>query len=257
MKILAPVAALFLLAAVPATAADNSAPKVVAFNASVKVEVDAAGKPTKVEAPADLPDAIRSFIEKRVAGWQYEPAKQNGVPASAVTYVRVGACAIPVAEGYRLGLDFKGNGPSIENPGPWFMPPPRYPTDLVRAGVEGTFKVGYLIQPDGTTKVTLIEPMEGTGTRHLKSFRSALTDWIEDLRYQPEQVNGMPVATEMSFPVSFALGGSQGPRSNKAYREELEARTIASKECMAASTPSGPLPIAMNSPIKVMPVPAG
>ena len=52
----------------PAVAADDvRKPGVVAFNASVRVDVDASGKPVKVEAPADLPDSIRSFIEKRVA----------------------------------------------------------------------------------------------------------------------------------------------------------------------------------------------
>lgn len=40
----------------PAAGADDaSKPGVVAFNASVRVEVDASGKPVKVEAPADLP----------------------------------------------------------------------------------------------------------------------------------------------------------------------------------------------------------
>ena len=93
----------------PGVAADDK--RVVAFNASVRVEVDAAGKPVKVEAPADLPEAIRGYIEKRVASWQYQPAKVAGVARPAVTYVAVNACAVPVSEGFRLGLDFDGNGP--------------------------------------------------------------------------------------------------------------------------------------------------
>ncbi|MBP8615766.1 MAG: hypothetical protein KBI17_05860, partial [Thermomonas sp.] len=50
-----------VLAATSGQAAEPAAakPDVVAFNASVRVEVDAAGKPVKVEAPADLPEAIR------------------------------------------------------------------------------------------------------------------------------------------------------------------------------------------------------
>lgn len=238
-----------------AAAGDTPAkPDVVAFNASVRVEVDAAGKPVKVEAPADLPEAIRGFIEKRVASWQYAPAKQDGLPAGAVTFVRVGACAIPVAEGYRLGLDFKGNGPAIVNAGPWFMPPPRYPTEMQRRGAEGSFKVSYAIQADGTTRITSIKPLDGMSNRHVKAFRSALTGWIEGLRYQPEQVNGLPVATDMSFPVDFTL--REGP-SRQSYEQELESRALASRECIAASVPSGPLPIAQNSPVKVTPTPAG
>lgn len=246
-----------LLAATSGQAAEpaEAKPDVVAFNASVRVEVDAAGKPVKVEAPADLPEAIRGFIEKRVASWQYEPAKKDGVPAPAVTFVKVGACAIPVANGYRMGLDFKGNGPAIVDPGPWFMRPPQYPRELQRAGAQGTFQVGYAIQSDGTTRLVSIEPIEtSTGKRHARAFKEAIASWIEGQRYLPEQVAGTPVATEMSFPVSFELREGGG-REN--YRKQLEDRALASKECIAASSPTGPLPIATNSPVKVIPTPAG
>lgn len=170
-----------------------------------------------------------------------------------MTFVRVGACAIPVAGGYRLGLDFKGNGPAIVDAGPWFIPPPRYPQEMLRAGGEGSFQVSYTIQVDGTTRVDSIEPLAGTGGRHVKAFRSALTSWIKALRYRPEQVNGIPVATEMSFPVDFEL---RDAKSLQGYREELEHRALASREWVAAM-PGGPLPIARNSPVKVTPVPAG
>lgn len=247
--------ALALLAQASAGAAEDAGkPRVVAFNANVRVEVDAAGKPLRVEAPADLPEAIRSFIEKRVASWQYEPAKQDGIPTSAVTFVQVGACALPVAEGFRLGLDFKGNGPAIVDAGPWFLPPPRYPQDMQRSGGEGSFQVSYSIQVDGTTKLGAIKPLDVNAVRHLKGFRGALASWVEDLRYQPERVNGVPVVTEMSFPVDFSL--RIGP-SKRSYREELERHALMSKECIAASAPAGPLPVAQNSPVKVNPVPAG
>ncbi len=256
MKIL-PLALVFsCLAAAPASAMDDATkPDVVAFNATVRVEVDAAGKPVKVEAPADLPESIRAFIEKRVASWQYEPAKQGGVPAAAVTFVMVGACAMPVAEGYRLGLDFKGNGPAVVDPGPWFMRPPQYPGEAQRGGAEGSFQVSYSIRPDGTTTLGSIVPIQtNTGSRHARAFKQAIASWIEGQRFQPEQVNGMAVATEVSFPVEFEL--RDGGRPGK-YREELEARALASKECTAASAPSGLLPIATNSPVKITPVPAG
>lgn len=262
MNTIPPSLALACLAALPAIASDGAVKRdVVAFNATVRVEVDATGKPVKVEAPPDIPDALRGYIEKRVASWQYEPAKQGGSLVAAVTFVRVGACAIPVAEGYRLGLDFKGNGPAIIGAGPWFIPPPRYPTEMQRRAAEGTFKVDYAIQADGTTKITSIEPMEGTPNRVVNAFRGALTDWIEGLRYHPEQVNGEPVATDMSFPVEFRIRTDGARESTEAwrarYKAELQARAMASSECVAASGASGPLPIATNSPVTVIPTPAG
>lgn len=256
MNSIAPFFAFALLAAMPAVAGDKAEPKVVAFNASVRVEVDASGKPVKVEAPADLPEAIRGYIEKRVASWQYEPARENAIPVPAVTFVQVGACAIPVAEGYRLGLDFKGNGPRIAEQYNRLMPP-MYPRDAQMGGATGAFKVSYAIQPDGSTKLKSIETLEESSGRYAKSFRSVLTKWAESLRYQPEMVNGRAMATEMAIPVDFTLDydGTAGWR--KRYLDELQARAIASKECVAAGAPEGLMPIATNSPVRITPVPAG
>ena len=115
-----------VLSALPLTLpAAEPESKAVAFTASVRVDVDATGKPLKVEAPADLPDAIRDYIEKRVATWQYQPATQDGVAVAATTYVAGNACAVPVEGGYRLGLDFENNG--MRYAGDQQVPSPRYP----------------------------------------------------------------------------------------------------------------------------------
>jgi hypothetical protein len=249
-----------LFLAIPAIAADDAGkPGVVAFNASVRVEVDASGKPVKVEAPADLPESIRSYIEKRVASWQYAPARENGLAAAAVTFVDVGACAIPVAEGYRLGLDYKGNGPRLLTPS-GRLPPPIYPKEALRSAYSGTFKVEYAIQADGSTRLEDVETLEG-GNKLAKLFNPTLKRWVEGLRYEPEHVNGRPVETTMRFPVEFKLDtgrsdmGSEQWRKN--YLAELQARAIASNECIAASAGNGLQPVAENSPVKVIPTPAG
>lgn len=247
-----------LAAASPLLNAAEPAPKVVAFNASVKVDVDAAGKPIRVEAPQDLPQAVRSYIEKRVATWQYEPAKRDGVAVPATTFVKVGACATPTpsGDGFRLGLDFKGNGPGLISAS-GHMPPPSYPGDLRRRGAQGAFKVSFTVQPDGTTRVDDVESVDGS-KRYLKSFRPALTDWIEKIRYQPEVVGGRAVPTQISFPVEFVLkSGGRDPAWRKRYLAELQSRAIATAECqLAAGAYQGPLPIALDSPVKVTPKPA-
>ena len=249
-------AALALPVLMPAMASEKASKQdVIAFNATVRVEVDASGKPTKVEAPGDLPAPVRSYIETRVASWQYEPARINDVPAAAVTFVHVGACAIPVTEGFRLGLDFKGNGPMIAGKHRYFLPPPMYPLELMRVGAQGDFKVSYVIQKNGSTRLVDITPMEGTSKRHLKAFRSVLADWVEDLRYTPEQVAGEAVETELSIPVNFMLS-TGGPQSHKSYQQQVIDQALASRECFAAKGASGLLPIASNSPIKVTPAPA-
>jgi len=263
MRVLPLSLAFACLAAPAAFAADDTVkPAVVAFNASVRVEVDASGKPVKVEAPADLPESIRSFIEKRVASWQYQPAKQGGVPVGATTYVKVGACAIPDATsgGYKLGVDFKGNGPRLVSAS-GNLPPPQYPIEAIRKSVTGTYIVNYSIQPDGSTQVGDIELADGP-KQSAKWLRPAITRWAESLRYEPEQVNGQAVVTTMSFPVEFKITTSTKRESNETwrarYKAELEARAMASSECQLASGASvGLMPIALDSPVKVIPTPAG
>lgn len=252
--------ALAVMAALPAMAADGpDKPGVVAFNANVRVEVDATGKPVTVEAPADLPESIRSFIEKRVASWQYTPAKENGRTAAAVTFVAVGACAIPAAEGYRLGLDYKGNGPRLLTPSGQLTPPP-YPKEALRSAISGTFKVEYAIQANGSTRLEDVETLEG-GNKMAKLFNPTLKRWVEGLRYEPEQVNGRPVATTMHFPVEFKIDTGPSNMGSERWREnylaELQARAIASNECIAASAGNGLPPVAENSPVEVIPTPAG
>ena len=76
MKTLSLCVAIACAAAQPVAAADDAADAdVVAFNASVRVEVDAAGKPVRIEAPADLPEAIRAFDSGRRPVFLDEPRR--------------------------------------------------------------------------------------------------------------------------------------------------------------------------------------
>lgn len=253
MKTITAFAALACLAALPALAADDAKSKVVAFNASVRVEVDAAGKPVKVEAPADLPEAIRGFIEKRVASWQYEPAKIEGVPQQATTYVAVKACAVPVAEGYRLGVDFYGNG--VRTAADRRMEPPMYPPLAQRSGTEAEFVLVLGVETDGHAVIDKIEKADITGRAGASEFEPLLRRWIKTVRFDPELIAGKPVRGQVRMPVDFRLGGF-GDR--KALLDELQAKAKASRECqIAAGDDAGMKPVALQPAVKVTPIPAG
>lgn len=121
------------------------------------------------------------------------------------------------------------------------------------AGVEGEFQVSYSIRTDGSTYVDEIKTQAVSNRAYAKDFHKALATWVEGFHYRPEQVNGIPVATQMSIPVTFAL--SDDPRQE--YAKEAETKALASNECIAAAQASGLAPIARNSPVKVTPLPAG
>lgn len=233
----------------PGVAADDK--RVVAFNASVRVEVDAAGKPVKVEAPADLPEAIRGYIEKRVASWQYQPAKVAGVARPAVTYVAVNACAVPVSEGFRLGLDFDGNGPRRVGDRP--LPPPVYPPRAQMAGTEADFVLILDLRVDGTAEIDSIESAEFRGRSGRAELQQELHRWVKSVRFDMEMVDGHAVPSRIRIPVLFTMG----PRGGRdALIAELQAKAQASRECLAASAEASK-PVALESVVTVIPSPAG
>jgi TonB family protein len=238
------------MALLVATATAGEKEKLAAFHTSVRVDVDASGKPVAVRAPEELPGIVREALERRVAGWSYEPAIRDGVQVASTTFVYVGVCARPDGDGLRLGVDYKANGPRLMTR-LHRMPPPAYPDDAVRAGAEGRFLVNYEVRPDGSTRFISLEAEEGKRLRggQRKTFEGALMAWVEGLRYEPERVDGMAVSTQQRVPVIFSLGGRSLP--------DLPSRAETREECREAGAAGGLMPVAIDSPVKVTPMPAG
>jgi hypothetical protein len=254
MKHLILLAAVFMAAGANAMPADPPAKDdVVAFSASVRVDVDAAGKLVKVEVPQDLPEAIRSAIEQRVASWQYQPTKIEGVPQAATTYVAVNACAIPVAGGYRLGVDFDGNG--VRTAGDRRLMPPEYPSIAQRSGAEAEFVLLLGIEKDGRVVIDEIEKADVSGRVGEKDFTLMLRKWVKTLRFDPEIVAGHPIRGQARMPVSFVMGDHGNRRTLK--KEEWQANAKASRECQLASGNSELSPVALRPAVTIIPTPAG
>ena len=225
--------------------------KVVAFSANVRVDVDATGKPVKIEAPGDLPEAIRAYIEKRVATWQYEPAKQDGVAVAATTYVGVNACAVPAGGGYHLGLDFDGNGPRPE--GDKALVAPLYPSEAMRRGTQAEFVLILDIDANGTVGFANVEKSQFDGRAGRTEFLPVLERWVKTLRFDPELVAGKPVKGQIRIPVSFLLAAN---RNMEQRHEEFQAGLKASRECQVAAGANEMKPVVMDSVVKVTPNPA-
>lgn len=217
----------------------------MAFRAEATVVVDAGGKPTRIEASPDLPAPIREFIERRIAGWHFSPPTRGGIVADGVTYLRLGACALPTANGdYRLAVDFHSNGPKQET-----NTIPYYPPEERRAGREATLVAKLMVETDGSATLQAIDYTDGIGGRR-KGFDAAVHDWVKSLHYLPEQLDGKPVRTQLEIPVDFVLTS----RSRGQMRQELQSQAQRSPECrMAASEADGLEPVALDSPIQVLP----
>jgi hypothetical protein len=237
---------------VPVAHAEDPAQRVVAFRAEAKVTLDASGKPLAIEPSGDLPAPMREFIRQRVGTWRFSPPEQGGVTGPAVTYLRLGACAIPQADGnYRMAVDFKGNGPLYAN-GPMMLPP-AYPKSALVRKIGAKAKVTFVVGTDGRATVEDIEYADGSNHR-ADGIEAALRDWVNGMRYEPEQLAGHPVRTRTTVPVVFSIAGMDFSRDK--FRQELRERAAKSQECRLAAgdaAPEGLQAVALDSPVKIDP----
>lgn len=220
----------------------------VAFHAGARVALDANGTPTDIEVSKDLPEAIRTAIERKIATWQFAPPSRDGVVSDGVTYLSLGACAVPVADGYAMAIDYKSNGPRLTNN--VRLPPPAYPIQAMRNQVSADLAVHYIVETDGHVSLERIDYLDGTKGRRY-DFKPVIRDWLKELRYEPEQLAGVTVRTKLTVPLRFSSGSSGSDRDS---REERLNRIKQSPECQAAASklPGELQPVAVDSPFKLL-----
>lgn len=217
----------------------------VQFRASARVVVDEHGVPQEVDPSAKLPESIRDIVRQRVMQWRFEPLVVEGKPRTGATHVFLKACAVPQGDGQlNIAMNYSWHGPGYADGG-FGAPPPPYPPEALRDGLQGSFRVILKVGPDGNAGIESIERIKGS----LRTFERPLKAWVASLRYVPEQVDGVSVATRISIPVDFALVDVKSPQQDA---QDQHARTLAaSAACTAASQDaSQATPIVLDSPFK-------
>jgi TonB family protein len=237
-----------LLVATMAAAADEVAEPVL-FHASARVELDETGVPRQVTVSERLPPLFRDMVQARVMQWRFEPARVDGQARAGVTHVFLDACAVPAAEGkLRVAMDYRSHGPAPAD-GTAYPPPPRYPVDAAIDGAQGEFQLTLRIAEDGRVQLQSIEALQGSK----RPFERDLRKWVAALRYSPEEVDGKPVATTLSFPVTFSVGPVAGARRwREEAREEARQAVRRSPECVAAAGEGEEprRPVVLDSPFR-------
>jgi hypothetical protein len=230
--------AVLLLAASAASAAD-----LLTFNTKAQVTVDANGVPTEVVVPAELPAPVAQFVRNQVLQWRFQAPEHDGQRHGGQTWVMLGACAAPTAQGYQLAIDYKGTGPGVRNVD-GMLPPPAYPPRAARQGFGTGARVHYVVETDGSTTLEKIEYPKPGPAPHL--FDDTLRAWVGALRYDPESIDGKPVRTRMSVPVDFAMVVEipRGPASSS----KAECQTAMKKEDPRRA-------VALDSPFRRIDIP--
>jgi outer membrane biosynthesis protein TonB len=206
----------------PAAAAPPADAKLLLVQTESRVEVDAQGNVTAVKTTPQLPADIEAIVDGNLRKLRFEPPMKDGKAVAGVTYAVQDACAAPVDGKYAFAVKYRGNGPSMARS----AHPPLYPRGPMMRGIQAEWNVEYTVGADGKGSVAGLKLLSGGGGRDDAEFRKVLKDWIANMPFQPEQLDGQPVATRMSTKVSFVLDNKRRDvkASNEACQLALQAR---------------------------------
>lgn len=246
-------AAVLLAAAIPAEMlAAPSARKAALMTTQVRVDVDATGRVVAAEPGEGVDGALADAIRSHAKGWTFEAPVRDGKPVGGTTFVRAQLCAAEDAGsgGLVVSVGSVNNGPGVD---PRMMRPSFFPPiseELVRLGrmeVEAVYEVGV----DGRATVLSVATVpDRARLRH--STEVALRKWLAPMRFEPERIDGTPVATRMQLPITFTFEQGSAPRAR-----DLEKRLIDENptcQALLKGRPDAPRPqVALDSPFAAPP----
>lgn len=230
--------------AVSAMGAQAGEGDIVAFRTKAQVSIDAQGHPTSVVVPKELPAPVARFVEQQVMQWRFEAPVIDGQPRGGQTWVALGACAAPVAGGYQLAIDYKGVGPMSTTADGIYLPP-AYPQAAARQGMDFAGDVKFVVDTDGRATYESVDVIENkAGKPGLRQFEPALRDWVRQMRFDPEYIDGKAVKTRMSVHVDFKV-------MDKGEKMPVQAPSTDKPECRTAMKQGDAMrPMALDSPFK-------
>lgn len=214
------------------------------------VDVDAQGHIQHMELTAtkgtvskELSPALRSMATNTISEWQFEPARMNGQPAAARTYVHAVFEYRPHGDDYDGRLVFVGNGPRLLNQGA-----PEYPAHMWRSGIEAELVLLVKIQPDGSLTDVKLDSARTTRSYPALEFVRTARHSIESWHAAPEMVDGHPVKTWVRLPIVFTIGDPSRKQQKKAALE-LAPDSPKPFQPMNADDQA----VALDSPLKLRP----
>ncbi|WP_330969863.1 TonB family protein [Lysobacter sp. A3-1-A15] len=127
---------------------------------SVDIEADGSVSAYEADEPGRLPPAVVQLLGSAVPNWRFQPIEIEGRPARVQTRASILVHAHKAPDdGYLLSIARASFGSSddADMPTAKRLTPPRYPSDLVRAGVGGTVYLMVKVARDGSVADAMVE----------------------------------------------------------------------------------------------------
>lgn len=126
---------------------------------SVGADVDTHCHVTATQIDKNVPAPLAAVLARSVRQWQFVPAKRDGQPVPAHSFVSTKLRAVPASSGqYHLRISFEGNGPRLDRT----SMQPQYPRDAIHAGQSAFAILDATVQSDGQlSEMTVSSKFEG------------------------------------------------------------------------------------------------
>lgn len=205
MRLLLPLLACCLLACTTALASD--ADDTLVLNAKARVAVDAEGRVTDVAFvdAEKLISAVREPLDRAIRSWAFEPARKGDRAVSSETTVKVGLRAERLGDedAFVLSITSASAGPDTT-----VHQHPRYPVEAVRARISGRVVVRVHYDADGVPTDIVTEEAEydrNESWHQARAIEKATHEAVRSWRFQPEIVDGQPLASSVLVPMTFCV----------------------------------------------------
>ena len=179
------------------------------------VSLDHDGRVTALAPAGEIPPGAATALEQQVRGWLFQPVDDNG-GADVDTWLRISTRT----DGDRVPVESATTGPA-----PRTMAVPEYPRAAGLRGESGVVVMRLDVDARGqVTKATVYD----TGERPSRALASAAGEAALSWTFDPERVNGQPVASTVLLPMCFLTGEPtpqtcswNGPQSRRFSRHTV------------------------------------
>ena len=241
---------LLALSSAASVAVAAPAPDPVLTTTQVRIDVDAGGRVTAVEPTSALPAPLAGAIREHVRGWRFEAPMQAGQAVAGTTYARMSVCATANGDELAFSLGRPENGPGVDTRmlRPSFFPP--MSRGLVDSG-RMEMEVVYEVQPDGSANVVSLTTTPNRASTR-REVEAAFRKWLAPMRFEPERVDGQPVATRMRMPWTFTWERTTRRLSDRELARRLVESAPSCQALLGRDTPDG-RPVALDSRFRLQP----
>ena len=184
------IAALLGPTSIQANASDTTGERQVYTYA---VSLDHDGRVTALAPVGDVPPDAANVLDAQVRGWLFQPVDDNG-GAEVDTWLRIST---------RTDSDGVHVESATTGPAPRTMAFPDYPRAAGLRGESGVVVMRLDVDARGqVTDATVYD----TGARPSRALATAARDAALSWTFDPERVNGQPVASTVLLPMCFLTG---------------------------------------------------